>query len=62
MKCGRCGFFAECEESGRDPDVCDDYDETDEAMREEQPWEQGGVQESQVSILWNCGLWAHHGG
>ena len=20
----------------------------------------GGVQESQVSILWNCGLWAHH--
>ena len=19
-----------------------------------------GVQESQVSILWNCGLWAHH--
>ena len=19
----------------------------------------GGVQESQVSILWNCGLWAH---
>ena len=22
----------------------------------------GGVQESQVSILWNCGLWAHHVG
>ena len=22
--------------------------------------ETGGVQESQVSILWNCGLWAHH--
>ena len=21
-----------------------------------------GVQESQVSILWNCGLWAHHVG
>ena len=20
----------------------------------------GGVQESRVSILWNCGLWAHH--
>ena len=20
----------------------------------------GGVQDSQVSILWNCGLWAHH--
>ena len=20
----------------------------------------GGVQESQVLILWNCGLWAHH--
>ena len=20
----------------------------------------GGVQESQFSILWNCGLWAHH--
>ena len=20
----------------------------------------GGVQECQVSILWNCGLWAHH--
>ena len=35
MKCGRCGFFAECGESGRDPDVCDDYDETDVAMREE---------------------------
>ena len=24
--------------------------------------ETGGVQESQVSILWNCGLWAHHVG
>ena len=24
-------------------------------------WQQG-VQESQVSILWNCGLWAHHVG
>lgn len=35
MKCGRCGFFAECEESGRDPDVCDDYDETDMDRREE---------------------------
>ena len=22
----------------------------------------GGVQESQVSILWNCGLWSHHVG
>ena len=22
--------------------------------------ETGGVQESQISILWNCGLWAHH--
>ena len=22
----------------------------------------GGVQDSQVSILWNCGLWAHHAG
>ena len=22
----------------------------------------GGVQVSQVSILWNCGLWAHHVG
>ena len=32
---------------------------TYEAIREEQPWEQG-VQESQVSILWNCRLWAHH--
>ena len=34
MKCGRCGFFAECGESGRDPDVCDDYD-TDGDRREE---------------------------
>ena len=33
---------------------------TYEAMREEQPWEHGGVQESQVSILWNYGLWAHY--
>ena len=24
--------------------------------------ETGGVQESQVSILWNGGLWAHHVG
>ena len=24
--------------------------------------ETGGVQESQVSMLWNCGLWAHHVG
>ena len=32
-----------------------------EATREEQSWEQG-VQESQVLILWNWGLWAHHVG
>ena len=34
---------------------------TYEAMCEEQPCKQG-VQKSQVSILWNCGLWAHHVG
>ena len=34
---------------------------TYEATREEKPLEQG-VHESQVSILWNYGLWAHHVG
>ena len=32
---------------------------TYEATRKEQPWDQGGVQKSQVSILWSSGLWAH---
>ena len=27
---------------------------------EAKPKENSGVQESQVSILWNYGLWAHH--
>ena len=35
---------------------------TYEATSKEKAWEQEGVQESQVSILWNCGLWAHHVG
>ena len=35
MKCERCAFSAECGESERDPDVCADYDESDESRREE---------------------------
>ena len=35
---------------------------TYEAKREKKTLGTGGVQESQVSILWNCGLWAHHVG
>ena len=35
MRCERCAFFAECEGFGNDLEVCSDYDESDEARREE---------------------------
>ena len=35
MKCERCAFFAECEGLGKEIRVCSDYDETDDASREE---------------------------
>lgn len=35
MRCESCEFFAECEGLGKELCVCSDYDETDEARREE---------------------------
>ena len=35
MRCERCAFFAECEGLGKELGVCRDYDESDEARREE---------------------------
>ena len=35
MMCERCAFFSDCEGFGNDLEVCSDYDESDEAMREE---------------------------
>ena len=35
MKCERCAFFPECEGLGKELRVCSDYDETDDARREE---------------------------
>ena len=35
MRCERCAFFSDCEGFGNDLEVCSDYDESDEAMREE---------------------------
>ena len=35
MKCELCAFFAECEGLGKELGVCRDYDESDEARREE---------------------------
>ena len=35
MKCERCSCFAECEGLGRELCVCSDYDESDEARRDD---------------------------
>lgn len=35
MKCERCAFFAECEGFGRDLHICRDYDEGEEARRDD---------------------------
>lgn len=35
MICERCAFFSECEGFGKELLVCSDYEESDEAIREE---------------------------
>ena len=35
MKCERCAFFSDCEGLGKEIRVCGDYDESDEARRDD---------------------------
>lgn len=35
MKCERCAFFSDCEGLGKEIRVCRDYDDSDEARRDD---------------------------